>query len=167
MKRVVLVGMMGCGKTTIGRILAQEMDVPFEDTDQILQRLLGRPVHQLFELYGEDTFRQHESKVLRDLPIVDRVLATGGGAVIREQNWTELERLGTTVWLDVAPEVLIERLQTAKRRRPLLEVENWEERFMDLREQRLSAYQRAHHHVRLEEQDFDSVVKEILCLIQK
>jgi shikimate kinase len=161
MAAVVLVGMMGCGKTTIGRMLAEEMGVPFCDTDHLLQYRLGRPVHQLFELYGEETFRQHESRILKDLEKEDRVLATGGGIVVRPENWVELERLGVTVFLDVAEATLIERLRTAKKRRPLLETENWEERVHLLRASRLPLYSKAQVRVVLENDDFKSVVTQI------
>ncbi len=162
MAAVVLVGMMGCGKTTIGRMLAEELAVPFCDTDHLLQHRLGRPIHQLFELYGEETFRQHETRILKDLAREDRVLATGGGIVVRPENWIELERLGVTVFLDVAEATLIQRLRTAKKRRPLLETENWEERVHLLRATRLPLYSKAQVRVVLENDDFQSVVKQIL-----
>ena len=162
MAAVVLVGMMGCGKTTIGRMLAEELGVPFCDTDHLLQHRLGRPIHQLFELYGEETFRQHETRILKDLAREDRVLATGGGIVVRPENWIELERLGVTVFLDVAEATLIQRLRTAKKRRPLLETENWEERVHLLRATRLPLYSKAQVRVVLENDDFQSVVKQIL-----
>jgi shikimate kinase len=154
--------MMGCGKTTIGRMLAEELGVPFCDTDHLLQHRLGRPIHQLFELYGEETFRQHETRILKDLAREDRVLATGGGIVVRPENWIELERLGVTVFLDVAEATLIQRLRTAKKRRPLLETENWEERVHLLRATRLPLYSKAQVRVVLENDDFQSVVKQIL-----
>ncbi len=162
MSAVVLVGMMGCGKTTIGRLLADKLAVPFCDTDQILQHRLGRPIHQLFELYGEETFRLHESRVLRDLDRDDRVLATGGGIVVRSENWPELERLGRTVFLDVAESTLIERLRTAKKRRPLLETENWEHKVHELRTKRLPLYSQAQIRVELQDDDFEAVVAQIL-----
>jgi shikimate kinase len=139
----ILLGMMGSGKTTVGRALAELSGREFVDTDQILQRKLGRPIMQLFELYGEDAFRAHETKVLRDLQPGPYVLSTGGGIIMREENWTELRRLGKTIYLDSPLAEILQRLEQSKKRRPLLQVEEWQERVRTLLDQRLPLYRRA------------------------
>ncbi|MEX2243640.1 MAG: shikimate kinase [Fimbriimonadaceae bacterium] len=149
MASLVLVGMMGSGKTTVGRIIAARLEVPFKDTDKLIQHKLGRAVHQLFLHYGEDAFRQHESRVLQDLPDEDCVISTGGGTVLREENWKELRRLGTTVFLDVDVEVLKSRLKVARKVRPLLEVPGWEDRVEQILEERRPMYEQADIVVRL------------------
>jgi shikimate kinase len=135
--------MMGVGKSAVGRELAARTGREFLDTDQMLQNKLGRPVSQLFQIYGEDAFRDHETSLLRSLVPGFSILSTGGGIVVRANNWTELRRLGTTVYLKADAEEIIRRLSASKKRRPLLQVENWQERVRQLLDQREDMYQRA------------------------
>lgn len=134
---------MGSGKTTVGRTLAALLGVPFKDTDKMLQYKLGRPIHQLFHFYGEDTFRQHETRMLQELELEDCVLSTGGGTVLRDENWKELRRLGKTVFLDVDESVLKKRLETAKKRRPLLERADWKDKVSELIVERRELYEKS------------------------
>lgn len=139
----ILLGMMGSGKTTVGRRAAELAGYEFLDTDQLLIRKLGRPIHQIFQYYGEEAFRHHETRILAELQPGNGVLATGGGIVLKEENWSEMRRLGKTVFLQVPEELLIERLAVAKRRRPLLERDDWEEQLGLILAGRLELYQRA------------------------
>ena len=161
-----MVGMMGSGKTTVGRTLAALLDVPFKDTDKMLQYKLGRPIHQLFHFYGEDTFRQHETRMLQDLEIEDCVLSTGGGTVLREENWTELRRLGKTVFLDVDVNVLKKRLETAKKRRPLLETAEWKDKVSELIDERRELYQKSDIHLRLCAEEPEEVAELVLQAVK-
>ncbi len=158
---IILIGMMGCGKSTVGMRLAEQLDIPFKDTDQVLQYRLGRPVHQLFELYGEEAFRQHETRVLEQLAPEPGVLATGGGIVLKEDNWTQMKRLGTTIFLNVTDDVVLERLRVTKRRRPLLETDNWEERFLQLKSARMPLYRQADYEVIIDSEEFEDVIARI------
>jgi shikimate kinase len=139
----ILLGMMGSGKTTVGRRAAELAGYEFQDTDQLLVRKLGRPIHQIFQFYGEEAFRQHETRILAELELGNGVLATGGGIVLRDENWTEMRRLGKTIFLQVPEELLIERLAVAKRRRPLLERDDWEEQLGIILAGRLELYKKA------------------------
>ena len=159
---VILVGMMGSGKTTVGRELAARLEVPFKDTDKMLAYILGRPEHELFRYLGEEAYRQHETRLLRDLELDDAVLSTGGGIVTCEENWVELRRLGTTVFLDVDGDVLKNRLRTAKKRRPLLEVPDWEDALSRLLHERREQYEKADVHVRLQAEEIEEVVEIVL-----
>ena len=110
----ILLGMMGAGKSSVGRALAELSGREFVDTDILLQHRFGRPVHQIFEVYGEDAFRHHETSVLRSLEPSSIVLATGGGIVTRESNWSELGRLGATIYLNAGLSTLLSRLEASK-----------------------------------------------------
>jgi shikimate kinase len=158
---IILVGMMGSGKTTVGRMLAADLGWSFTDTDQLLQNRLGRPTHQLFEIYGETAFRAHETKILEALQPQSGILATGGGIVLKDENWIQLRRLGTTVFMNATLEVLTERLATAKKRRPLLEFPDWEERVRSIRETRLPLYEKADITVEIASDEFPVVVAKI------
>jgi shikimate kinase len=139
----ILVGMMGAGKSAIGRGIAEATGREFIDTDQVIQNRFGRSVAQIFETYGEPAFRDHETSVLRSLQPGNSVISTGGGIVMREENWAEMQRLGPTIYLSASVETLVSRLQDSKRKRPLLEGEHWEEKVAALLESRTPFYEKA------------------------
>ena len=100
MQNLVLVGMPGCGKSSIGTLLAEKLDRPFLDADAEIEKAAGMPIPEFFRLYGEAAFRELESRVLADLgKRSGAVIATGGGAVLREENYAALHQNGTIVWL--------------------------------------------------------------------
>jgi shikimate kinase len=159
---VVLVGMMGSGKSVLGMALAEALEVPFIDTDRLFEARLGKPISLWFEQYGEASFREHETLTLQSLEPEPAVLSTGGGIVLREENWAEMRRLGTVVYLDVPPAAIKERLRTSKRRRPLLMHEDWEDRFDKIYAERKPVYSRADIVVRLDFKDIGSAVEELI-----
>ena len=114
-----LVGMMGAGKTTVGRILAKELKYRFFDTDDLIVRVANQSIAEIFDRLGEEAFRELETKVLGELAAYQNsVVATGGGIVGRSINWGYLH-YGIVVWLDVPVEQLIQRLGSDTTR-PLL-----------------------------------------------
>lgn len=120
MGNVFLVGMMGSGKTTLGRSLAQRLELPFVDTDRVLVERTGVPVATIFEIEGEEGFRRRESTVLAELAEgEDRVVATGGGAVLSAENRALMRSRGTVVYLRARLEHLWERTRHDSSR-PLL-----------------------------------------------
>ncbi len=162
----ILLGMMGAGKSTVGRSLAALLEVPFSDTDSLLERRFGRQVSSIFRIYGEDTFRQHETSILEAIDRQPGVLATGGGLVVREQNWEQFQRLGITVFLDVPPTQLKERLAKSKKRRPLLEHEDWQQRFDCLYEARLGMYSRADIRFPVDAEHLESCAQQLFETLQ-
>lgn len=163
----ILVGMMGAGKSSVGRELAKLAGRQFVDTDQLLQNRFGRPVGKIFDTYGEATFRDHESSILRSLEPGSIVIATGGGIVMRAENWEELRRLGKTIFLKVTIDQLIERLSISKKRRPLLEVENWQERLTALYEQRLPIYEQADLHFVVKTDNSSTVAEQLFARLME
>lgn len=139
----ILLGMMGAGKSAVGRSLSVLSQREFMDTDQILQVRLGRPIPQLFRIYGETMFRDHETSLLQSLEPKPIVLATGGGIVIRPENFAEIRRLGISIYLRASAETLIDRLEVSKKKRPLLDTENWEGRLREILAARLPLYEQA------------------------
>jgi shikimate kinase len=117
---VYLVGMMGAGKTTIGRLLARRLKLRFLDSDHEIERRSGAAVPLIFDIEGEAGFRARESAVLAELTALEGVvLATGGGAVLAEENRRCLANGGAVVYLRAQPEDLYERVRQ-DRNRPLL-----------------------------------------------
>lgn len=139
---IVLIGFMGCGKSSIGRRLAKRMNYGFLDSDDlIITRAQGTSISELFAEEGEERFRDRETAELRKLVDAKNiVLATGGGAILREENRALLHRIGSIVWLHADPETLFERA-SRNRKRPLLNVENPRSAFNALLESRVPIYE--------------------------
>lgn len=119
-RSVVLVGMMGAGKSTIGRRLAARLRLPFVDADNEIEAAAGMPIPEIFELHGEPHFRDGEARVIsRLLDGGSGVIATGGGAVMRDETRERIRRQAVSIWLKADAEVIMRRV---KRRadRPLL-----------------------------------------------
>jgi shikimate kinase len=154
--------MMGAGKSSVGRALAERSDRVFQDTDLLLQNRLGRSISQMFVRYGEDAFRDHETSLLRSLEPTASVLATGGGIVCREENWEEMRRLGATIYLRAMPDTLLTRLEQSKKKRPLLETEEWELRLRALLEGRLPLYSQADIAVDVDNLSIEEVAEAVL-----
>lgn len=136
----ILLGMPGSGKSSIGKALAARTGRTFLDTDLLIERRFGRRISEIFRVYGEDAFRDHETAVLRATAASQAVIATGGGIVLREENWREMRRIGITAFLDVEPRTLAERLEKGRRKRPLLANEDWQDRLFELCRARRAAY---------------------------
>jgi shikimate kinase len=161
----ILLGMMGAGKSSVGRSVAALSGREFVDTDILLQHRFGRPVGQIFDIYGEVAFREHEHSILRGLAPGPAIVATGGGIVLREDNWTELRRLGITVWLKAGPETIIQRLELSKKRRPLLEREDWRVHTEHLIRSREAFYERADIVVSVDGEDLESAPAAVIKAI--
>lgn len=117
-----LIGLPGSGKSTVGRQLARRLQLPFVDSDQVIESRLGCSIRQYFEREGEDSFRDVEVNVIDDLTQASLgVLSTGGGAVLREENRRHLHERGQVVYLKSSADELFRRLRH-DRNRPLLQV---------------------------------------------
>lgn len=118
------IGLMGAGKTTLGRQIAQQLGREFYDSDHEICCRTGVSIPTIFELEGEQGFRDREAAMIDELTARQNiVLATGGGAVMREENRQNLQARGTVVYLHASPEVLLGRTRHDTNR-PLLQVEN-------------------------------------------
>ncbi len=140
---IILLGFMGCGKTSVGRHVAGLTGHRFVDTDDLVVQEAGCGIPEIFATRGEAAFRDLETGVLRDLVgIFGIVLATGGGLVLREENRTLLREIGVPVWLDADPDLIFERV-SRNNRRPLLATENPRATFDALLESRRPIYESA------------------------
>lgn len=120
--KIFLIGFMGSGKTTLGRLLADELQTSFIDLDERIERDQGMSVSRIFAEKGEDFFRELEASVLRNIVSGenDFVMACGGGTPCFHQNMAFMNKEGIPVWLDTPREVLAERLLSAPDQRPLI-----------------------------------------------
>ena len=160
---VVLIGMMGAGKTTVGRRVADRLSRPFRDSDEVIEARTGRTVAQIFAAEGEPAFRRVETEVLVDMlaDTTPAVIAAAGGAVLDEQNRARLREGGTVVWLRADPALLVERVRGATHR-PLLD-EDPRGTLLRLARQRESLYAAtAHETVEVGNSAPDDIVDQVL-----
>ncbi len=142
---IYLVGLMGAGKTTVGRQLAKRLGRTFYDSDHEIVERTGVPIPTIFEIEGEEGFRRREAQTIADLTSgTDIVLATGGGVVINPDNRTRLRETGWVVYLNVPPAMLFERTRH-DRNRPLLRVPDPLAKLEELHRQRDPLYREAAH----------------------
>lgn len=142
-KTVAMVGMMGAGKTAVGKAVAQILDVPFLDSDSEIEQAANMTIPEIFERDGEPFFRQKETQVItRLLEGTPCILSTGGGAFLSEINRTAINDKGVAVWLQADLDLLWSRVKN-KNTRPLLRTENPFETLKTLYDQRTPIYQLA------------------------
>ncbi len=119
-RNLYLIGMMGCGKSLTGPSLAKKLSYGFVDTDAVIEQACQRSIMQIFEEESENSFRDIETKVLKEIGRRHSlVVATGGGVVTRSENWGVLHQ-GIVIWIDPGRNQLIERLHSDQNKRPLL-----------------------------------------------
>ena len=164
-KTIVLVGIMGAGKSTVGKILADRLGMRFFDADQEIERAAGCTITDFFEKYGEVEFRKGEERVIsRILAGEPCVLATGGGAFMSEATRLLIKKMATSVWLRVSFEVLAKRLEK-RSGRPLLQTADPQQTLKALIKKRYPIYNDADFIVDAENDGVDITVSKVVeCL---
>lgn len=138
---IFLVGPMGAGKTSIGKRLSKRLKRDFLDSDRVLEERTGVTITTIFELEGEEGFRQRETKILRELiNSNDAVIATGGGIVVSETNRPLLKTNGTVVYLQASVDTQLKRTRHDKKR-PLLQTNNRRDKLLALAKKRNPIYE--------------------------
>jgi shikimate kinase len=166
-RSLYLVGMMGSGKSTTGRPLAERLGYGFVDADAVIEQVAGCSISEIFERDGEEEFRNLETQVLRS--ISERhslVVATGGGIVTRSQNWGMMHQ-GIVIWLDVERGQLLQRLQQDASQRPLLLGSDPVETVDAILKQRRPLYDEADLTVVIESETPEVVADGIIQLLPK
>ena len=140
---ILLTGFMGAGKTTVGKKLAKRLGYLFVDTDREIEKEQGCSIAEIFKYGGEECFRDLETDILQKLQTKQNlVIATGGGMVLRNENRSLMQSLGTRVYLKVELQELMRRLKKDKKR-PLLQKLKPEEHILEMLQQRKSIYEEA------------------------
>ncbi|NOQ13439.1 MAG: AAA family ATPase [Methyloprofundus sp.] len=139
-KNIYLIGLMGAGKTTIGRMLAKSLGLPFYDSDKAIEDITGVDIATIFEFEGEKGFRLRENKMIKELvELDDIVLATGGGVILNEENRVLLKENGFVVYLQCSIDRIVDRT-SRNSQRPLLNVNSPREKIQALIDERESLY---------------------------
>lgn len=169
-KNIILIGFMGCGKTSVGIKLSYRLKRTFLDTDKQIERRQGRSISEIFATDGEPAFRQMETDCLKELIADDgssmQIFSTGGGTPVKEENRRLLKQLGLVIYLKVSPDVVYERLKTDTTR-PLLQTENPRARIEELLMARKDAYESAADVIiEVDDKSLEEIVGEIADLVE-
>jgi shikimate kinase len=162
---IVLVGLMGTGKTTIGKRLSARLGLPFADADHEIELAAGMTINEIFERYGEHQFRDGESRVIsRLLDGKIKIISTGGGAFMHAATRAKILRDATAIWLDADISVLAERV-SRRDTRPLLRGGNTIELLSKLARDRNPVYALAPIHIKSQPVPQDIIVDQILTAL--
>jgi shikimate kinase len=165
-RSIVLIGMMGVGKSSIGRRLAMRLGVPFVDADSEIEKAAGMNIADIFARHGEADFRSGEARVIaRLLDGGPQVLATGGGAVMNADTRAAIKAKGVSIWLSAEFEVLMRRINKRKTDRPLLQTADPAATLRELLVAREPVYAQADLTVQSREVPHDAVVSEIMTAL--
>lgn len=142
MTNIILIGMRGSGKSSLGKIVAELAKMDFMDTDQLIEAKANKSIPEIVGQHGWDHFRKLEAEVIQELNPQNSVISTGGGVILNPQNTIKLKQLGTVVYLEATPEVLAERTKNSDR--PVLkEGLTLEQELAQLLEERQNLYHQA------------------------
>lgn len=166
---IFIIGMMGCGKSTIGKLLAQKLNMEFVDIDDIVEKVTDTPIPEIFEKYGEKRFRDMEGAFFREKAMqTNQVFATGGGVILDNKNRQVLKNSGITILLRTGSNSLSKRIRTTASRPLLHDADNPENRLASIWSERKSYYEStANFIVDTNKLSPETVVKIIIQYIQK
>jgi shikimate kinase len=161
-KNIYLIGFMGAGKTSVGKIVAEKLQLEFCDLDDLIEAECGKTISSIFSEHGEAFFRELESKTLQSVSQNSgQIVATGGGIVLRQSNWKIMKDEGITFYLKASPDVLWNRIKN-DRSRPLLQVEKPFEKVRELLSMRIPLYEKANIVIETENKSPENIADDII-----
>ena len=167
LKRISLTGMMGAGKTSIGKILAKKMNLPFYDSDKDIEDKLELKISEIFEIYGESWFRKQEEKICKDILKKEKfILALGGGAITNKRIRDNVLKDSFLIYLKTDENILFERLKNDKSR-PLLKGTNFKKHINSILKDREKLYSESDIIIENNINDIETLAEEIIFLIEK
>tara|TARA_E500000331_G_C16938643_1_gene575172 strand:+ start:135 stop:644 length:510 start_codon:yes stop_codon:yes gene_type:complete len=166
-KNLVLLGMMGVGKSTLGKNVAKRQDLAFIDTDLNIEKKNSMKINEIFKKKGENFFRaQEEKEVLESLKKNNVVIALGGGAFLKKNVRDKILKNSVSIWLDLNPRTLNKRTKWNKKR-PLLNAQNSQIIINKLYAERKNIYKLADHKINCNNLDKEDIIKKIIDLYEK
>ena len=164
MRNIVLLGFMGTGKTAVGKKVARKLKMEYLDVDDLIEKETGISISEIFSRFGEKHFRDLESKMAEKVAQYEnKVMATGGGIVLKKENMDNLRKKGTLICLIATPELILKRTK-AEHHRPLLEVDYPSATIKELLKFRAPYYAQADYSIDTSPLTIDQVVEEVLKL---
>ena len=165
-KSIVLIGLMGSGKSAVGKMLSKAIGVPFSDTDNIIEKEVGKKIHQIFEGSGERYFRQFEEKVVeRALERPAHIISTGGGSILSQKTRSLIKLKSCSIWVQCDVRIIENRIRNQEKR-PLLKNKNIVDTLIEKNEERITFYRQADIHITNEDPDLeravDAVIKKLM-----
>ena len=167
--KLVLIGFMGVGKTSVGKKLAKKLDFKFIDTDYEIEKLENKTISQIFEDYGEEYFRSLETKVLKNsLKEKNIIISTGGGIITNKENYEILKNEKNVIFLDASVETIISHLYNETNKRPLLKnSKNLSDKIEELLSIRYEKYKEVSDIlIKVDNKNIDEVISQILVYIR-
>jgi shikimate kinase len=166
-RNIILTGFMGTGKSGVGKQLAARLKRRFVDTDELIEQGEGMSIAQIFAAKGEPYFREREKQIIAEVcQEHDTVIATGGGAIVNEENATRMKASGTVICLTATPEVILQRIRKDEAR-PLLQGGDPQTKIRTLLSARAEAYARAGVTIDTSCLDVDEVVQAVLKVLEE
>ena len=165
-KSIVLIGLMGSGKSAVGKMLSEAIGVPFSDTDSIIEKEVGKEINQIFDDSGETYFRQVEEKVVeRTLENNAHIISTGGGSVVSPKTRNLIKNKSCSIWIQCDVRIIAKRLLN-QGNRPLLKNKNILDTLIEKNEHRIKFYSQADIHIKNENPNLklavDAIIKSLL-----
>ena len=161
-KSIVLVGLMGSGKSTIGKILSERIGVPLSDTDKIIEKEVGKTVYEIFNDSGEKYFRQVEEKVLgRVLDETAHIISTGGGSILSSKTRKAIKSKSFSIWVQCNVNIISNRIHYQEKR-PLLKNKNILDTLVKKNKERIKFYRQADSHIVNENSNIQMTVEAIV-----
>ena len=163
---IYLIGMMGAGKSTIGKLLSKKMNIEYIDMDNELETLMDMSLPMIFSEYGEERFRMIESAFFREISKAGHLIyATGGGIVLSDLNKKIIKETGISIFLDCSLDILIDRVKNDKKNRPLVS-DDIKKNMTNIYNDRYELYKKcAQHSIDTTDMNADQVVQEIIQCI--
>lgn len=159
---IILIGFMATGKTTVGKLLAQKLNMKFVDTDKLIEKNEDMSINEIFNIYGENYFRKIENKIIKNLENKNNtVISTGGGIILNSQNIDILRKNGKIFFLDTSIEKIKDRLKNNKSRPLNKDLQS----IIDLYESRYNLYLNAADYILNSDKTLSETCKEIIKLI--
>ena len=165
-KSIVLTGLMGSGKSAIGKVLSERMGVPLSDTDRIIEKEVGKTINEIFNDSGEKYFRQVEEKVVgRVLDKNAHIISTGGGSILSSKTRNVIKSKSFSIWVQCSVDIISKRIYDQEKR-PLLKNKNILDTLVKKNKERIKFYRQADSHIVNENSNIqmtvEAIVKELL-----